>query len=573
MIKNDIIFSLFYVRGDVYLMSATKKKAQKRQYSNLVNNPVLEDYSLRYAPKSFRKWSPWMVFLTGIGGNVAMASYALGGSLTVSFGVINTVWATLCLAVLVFITGTPIAMEIAKNNIDMDLLTRGAGFGYLGSTLTSLIYASFTFIYFALEGAIMGQAITDFFHIPLWLSYLIAALVIIPLVLFGMTALSKFQAWTQPIWLILIVTAIVGVISQDKTAMSSWTHFTGSNHTGSFSPVLFATATGVLLSLLPQIGEQADFLRFMPDKTEKTKKVWMLAVICAGPGWVILAGIQQIIGSFLSANTAVALGLQKATIPAAMFENAFSMVFGSPLTSLTIATFLVLLSQMKINATNAYSGSLSWSNFFSRTLHFHPGRVIWLIFQVIVGLLIMEVGIIDALNTVLGFYSNVAVAWIGAVFADIIINKRILKIGPTYIEFKRAHLYNFNPVGFGSMIIASVLSLATYFGVFGAGLKPYSAFISLLLAIVLTPVIAILTRGKYYIARDSSAYFSNNNVKQHHEIKCVSCGNHYETHDLAFCPFYEGAICSMCCSLESTCHDMCKTQDQEDKSIEKKQIS
>ncbi|WP_200886146.1 purine-cytosine permease family protein [Heyndrickxia ginsengihumi] len=295
----------------------------------------------------------------------------------------------------------------------------------------------------------------------------------------------------------------------------------------------------------------------------------MLAVICAGPGWVILAGIQQIIGSFLSANTAVALGLQKATIPAAMFENAFSMVFGSPLTSLTIATFLVLLSQMKINATNAYSGSLSWSNFFSRTLHFHPGRVIWLIFQVIVGLLIMEVGIIDALNTVLGFYSNVAVAWIGAVFADIIINKRILKIGPTYIEFKRAHLYNFNPVGFGSMIIASVLSLATYFGVFGAGLKPYSAFISLLLAIVLTPVIAILTRGKYYIARDSSAYFSNNNVKQHHEIKCVSCGNHYETHDLAFCPFHEGAICSMCCSLESTCHDMCKTQDQEDKSIEK----
>ena len=33
----------------------------------------------------------------------------------------------------------------------MDLLTRGAGFGYIGSTLTSLIYATFTFIFFALE--------------------------------------------------------------------------------------------------------------------------------------------------------------------------------------------------------------------------------------------------------------------------------------------------------------------------------------------------------------------------------------------------------------------------------------
>ena len=40
----------------------------------------------------------------------------------------------------------------------MDLLTRGAGFGYLGSTLTSLIYATFTFIFFALEAAIMALA-------------------------------------------------------------------------------------------------------------------------------------------------------------------------------------------------------------------------------------------------------------------------------------------------------------------------------------------------------------------------------------------------------------------------------
>ena len=40
--------------------------------------------------------------------------------------------------------------------MDIDLLTRGAGFGYLGSTFTSLIYASFTFIFFALEAAILS---------------------------------------------------------------------------------------------------------------------------------------------------------------------------------------------------------------------------------------------------------------------------------------------------------------------------------------------------------------------------------------------------------------------------------
>ncbi|RYM02763.1 hypothetical protein EWH99_10960 [Sporolactobacillus sp. THM7-7] len=545
--------------GDVNFMAN-----RERKYSRLVENPVLEDYSLRYAPKSFRKWSPWMVFLAGIGSNVAMASYAIGGTLTVSFGVVNTLLASLCLAVLVFITGTPIAYEIGKNNIDMDLLTRGAGFGYLGSTLTSLIYASFTIIYFALEGAIMGQAITSFFHIPLWLSYLVSSIVIIPLVLYGMTALSKFQAWTQPIWLILITVAIVGVISQDKSAMATWMTFTGSSNTSSFSPALFAAATGVLLSLLAQIGEQADFLRFMPDKTEKNRKIWMAAVIAAGPGWVILAGIQQVIGSFFAANIAPSVGLQRATDPATQFDSAFQTVFGNPLVSLSIATFLVLLSQLKINATNAYSGSLSWSNFFSRTLHFHPGRVVWLIFQVIISALIMIMGMINALNTILGFYSNVAVAWIGAVFADITINKKLLKISPPYIEFKRAHLYNFNPVGFGSMIIASILSIATYFGVFGSVLQPYSAFISLFLAIILSPVIALLTHGKYYIARDSSGYFESKKqtgiISQEDQTDtCVMCGHEYEVKDMAYCPFHEGPICSLCCSLESACHDTCKT--------------
>ena len=41
----------------------------------------------------------------------------------------------------------------------MDLLTRGAGFGYIGSTITSLIYASFTFLFFALEATIMALAL------------------------------------------------------------------------------------------------------------------------------------------------------------------------------------------------------------------------------------------------------------------------------------------------------------------------------------------------------------------------------------------------------------------------------
>ncbi len=79
----------------------------------------------------------------------------------------------------VFATSLPIAYYSSRYNIDMDLLTRGAGFGYIGSTITSLIYATFTFIFFALEGVIMAQALNLFADVPLVLGYVISSVVII----------------------------------------------------------------------------------------------------------------------------------------------------------------------------------------------------------------------------------------------------------------------------------------------------------------------------------------------------------------------------------------------------------
>ena len=63
----------------------------------------------------------------------------------------------------------------------MDLLTRGAGFGYIGSAPSpALIYASFTFIFFALEAAIMAYALELAFDIPPAWGYLLCALVVMP---------------------------------------------------------------------------------------------------------------------------------------------------------------------------------------------------------------------------------------------------------------------------------------------------------------------------------------------------------------------------------------------------------
>ncbi len=108
----------------------------------------------------------------------------------------------------------------------------------------------------------------------------------------------------------------------------------------------------------------------------------------------------------------------------------------------------VIVCQIKINVTNAYAGSIAWSNFFARLTHSHPGRVVWLVFNVLLALLLMEIGIFRAIESILVIYANFAAGWLGALTADLVINKP-LGFSPRHIEFKRAHLYDINPVGVG----------------------------------------------------------------------------------------------------------------------------
>ena len=108
---------------------------------------------------------------------------------------------------------------------------------------------------------------------------------------------------------------------------------------------------------------------------------------------------------------------------AVLHFGAYLQVIAQPKIALLMTVLFVCIAQIKINVTNAYAGSLAWSNFFARLTHSHPGRVIWLVFNVFISLLLMELGVIHAVEKVLGLYSNVALAWIGAIVADLIICK------------------------------------------------------------------------------------------------------------------------------------------------------
>lgn len=534
--------------------------SKRSWFARITANEKVEDYSLRYAPKTFRKWSPAMVASAGLGASAALFPFAISAVLSNQLGSANALIGNLIAVLFCVLTGIPIAREIAKNNIDMDLLTRGAGFGYLGSTLTSLIYATFTFIYFAFEGSIMGQGITGTFGVPIEISYVIVALVIIPLVTFGMSFLAKFQAWTWPLWAALLAMPIAAVAVVGDHGVSSWLSYKGMGasagaSTHLISNVSIGLAAAALLSLLAQIGEQADYVRFMPDEGRDNAAAHRFWTFMSGPGWAIVFAVTYTLGSYVASYTASHIGA-KSNEPFQNFLYAYDLFLPHWLGT-TFAFLLVVVAQAKINVTNAYSGSLSWSNFFSRVLHKHYGRFTWLLLQVLIGLALMEANVFKEMAALLGFYSNVAVSWIVAVFADLTINRKMLGIGPSWVEFKRGHLYNFNPVGFGGMLIASAISIGTYFGMLGAELKPYAPFVAALVSFICVPLIAVLTKGKYYIKRMPS----DGPVSAHAAPKhaCAVCSDHFESPDLLDCPHHSGTVCSLCCTVESTCHDMCKS--------------
>jgi signal transduction histidine kinase/purine-cytosine permease-like protein len=528
----------------------------KREYQSWVANESLEDYALRYAARSYRRWSPSVVANTAIGGISFLALEAIGASITISYGFYNALPAILIVSFVIFAVSLPIAYWSSVANVDIDLLTRGAGFGFVGSTVTSLIYASFTFIFFAIETAIWAQALELAIGLNIVVGYLLCSLVIIPIVFFGVTLINKLQAWTQPIWILMLVLPFAFILYKDPSVLSAWAGYLGADGaSGGFDLLLFGAATGVLFSLVAQIGEQADYLRFLPERDAQNRRGWWLAMLSAGPGWIVIGGLKILAGSLL-AVLAVRAGASAAEAiePIRMYIRAYEYVFDDRLLVLALATVFVTISQVKINVTNAYSGSLAWSNCFARLAHYHPGRVVWLVFNVLIALLLSLLGIFATLEAVLSVYSTVAIAWIGALVADLVVLKRT-GISPPYIEFKRAHLYNVNPVGCGAMLIASAVSLAAYIGAFGPLGQAFFGFIALAVAFVSAIAIAYLTRGKYYIARPDVHY------RQRHVdalVECCICERSYEAADMAHCPFYRGPICSLCCGLELHCRDFCK---------------
>ena len=83
---------------------------------------------------------------------------------------------------------------------------------------------------------------------------------------------------------------------------------------------------------------------------------------------------------------------------------------------------------------------------------------------------------------------------------------------------------------------------------------PYSPLIALILGFVLTPIMGLITKGKYYIkATDDGVKeprYDVTGLPIATVYHCVSCDEDYERPDIMYSHKHKGVICSLCKTLE-----------------------
>jgi hypothetical protein len=123
-------------------------------------------------------------------------------------------------------------------------------------------------------------------------------------------------------------------------------------------------------------------------------------------------------------------------------------------------------------------------------------------------------------------------------------------------EFRRGMIYPVNPVGFGSMIIAAGVSVVDFFGGLGAGPRPFSPLVAIVLALVLPPIIAVATKGRYYLRRADDGIelpmYDEHGNPSGAVLACHVCEQEFERPDMVACVEHGAHICSLCLSTDKT---------------------
>jgi purine-cytosine permease-like protein len=525
-------------------MSATVKASLIPKGAD-ARREAAEDYALRKVPAHWKR--PAFSFAMSLSGLTSSVFFlALGGQLTQSFGFPSAMAAFVIGTVLGWLGSAVIARVTAMTGLDLDLITRGSGFGFLGSAVTSLIYAVNWLMYAAIEAAYLGTALhTEWGGLPISVWFLVTALVSVPICWYGFTQNDFVQRWLGPIFLVGLGWLVYEAVHRSHLHPSF-------AHPGLTLTGLLGALGALLPNVVIQILGTGDFSRFI-RKTEVRR------AMIVGP-FVVIAAVYLV-----SFPLGAVLALYTGSANPGTYLGGFLGIFG---------VIWITATQLRINNMNFYSGSLALANFASRILHFVPGRRFWVLVTGIVAFVGAMLHVEQHLVKVIAFMGIFCLAWLGVLIADILVIKPVLKIAPTHIEHRRGYLANWGPPSLGSLLVGAaagaVLSLASIpSATWGPILGDVVAFGVGFAGPIVTEK---ATTGRFRrLARTPDPVwvddFSRTDEEMESAGNMLACGNCSEKvmrQDMVTCPVTETRVlCSVCCAAHRTCGEACKTENFE----------
>jgi purine-cytosine permease-like protein len=423
----------------------------------------------------------------------------------------------------------------SKQGLNCELLTRGAGLGYMGSAVISLIYIFNFALFYAFEGQIMISGLAVYWPaVPMGVWYIAAGVLFCVLTLYGVTLMEKIATPTTPIYFICLIILLV-VVNRIGNPDVSWTSYMPDYIDESSGPALLQ-GIATTFALVVMAPTAADLGRFI--KPTEAKK----AVVFMGFGfYVITYLVVAMAGIFL------AVKLNGDTNP-----GIYIVTLGG-----ILGVLFIVMTQIRIQVSNVYSGSLALANFFAQVFHLSISRKWWTVVMVVLGVVAMFLDALSNMTTLLAFEGVFVIAWVFTVVADIMV-RTLFKVGEKKVQFKRPSMYYFNPCGTIALIIALGIGTPMTLGAFGGYWTSMAGIVSGALAFVLTAIFTLATKGKYQKHANKADVLEGDPEEK---LVCERCGGEYVREDMLYCPHLNQTICSVCCTEQNSCKEVCKIKE------------
>src|SRR5690625_1348959 len=255
-------------RKGVDSLGAIHKLTDQNSLDESVNNSG-EDYSLDKVPRDKRNMGWLSITNITFGIATAIFYFQMGSVMALQFGAINAMISAVYAIIVAGILGTFIAYLSAKSGMNVNLLSRGGGFGYIGASLTSFIYATNFIMYCALDVLFLVAAVHEFFPaIPEWGLILFFGSIVIPLNWFGIKQLDKLQKWSLPFFFLFLIAAIImAAIQPSGYDGYFWSYMPEGVKAGGTALLLCIGMQHGIMGLTPLLA--SDYARFMKPKDTK----------------------------------------------------------------------------------------------------------------------------------------------------------------------------------------------------------------------------------------------------------------------------------------------------------------